>query len=99
MNTSGIEPVGFQVLVEPREVEKVTRGGVIMPDQVVEREGFARTEGIVVAKSGRAFVDRVDIPLGRRVMFDKYAATEVQGRDGKAYWLVKDEAIKAMVAE
>lgn len=99
MNWSGIHPVGYDVLVEPREVERVTKGGLHMPDETVEREGFARTEGILVAVSDRAFHELVAVPIGRRVMFNKYNATEVRGRDGKTYWLMKDNSIRAWVEE
>jgi len=98
-NASGIEPVEYNVVVEPRDLQTQTTGGVIMPDEVVEREGFARTEGVLLAKSDIAFSDLIDVPVGSRVMFNKYNATEAKGRDGRNYWIMKDKAIVAVVSE
>lgn len=104
-NTSGIHPTAYNVLVEPREVQEKTAGGLIIPDQTKEKEGFARTEGVLVEASPMAFA-WVDWPeggvkpeVGQRVMFAKYNATEVSGIDGKKYWLMKDESIVATVEE
>lgn len=105
LNTSGIHPTKYNVLVEPKEVQKATKGGLLMPDEVVEKEGFARTEGILVEASPMAFSwpdwpEGAEKPaIGQRVMFAKYNATEMKGADGKNYWLMNDEAIVAVVDE
>lgn len=95
--TSGITPVEYQVLIEPIEVQKQTRGGLYIPDQTQEREGFARTEGVLVAKSDRAFEGLVDVPVGARVMYARHTGIQTRGRDGKEYWLVRDKAVLAVV--
>jgi co-chaperonin GroES (HSP10) len=89
------------VIVLPRTVEEKTSGGIIIPDQTKEREEFARVEGILVAASPMAFQwddwpdERADEKpkVGDRVFFAKYNATELTGKDGQKYWLMKDEAV------
>jgi chaperonin GroES len=103
MNTSGIKPKEYNVLVKPDDVEKKTKGGIILADSTVEKEEFGRMEGVMVAASPLAFSyaewpDAGEIPkVGERVLFSRYQATEVQGRDGGKYWLMKDRAIAGVI--
>lgn len=102
-NTSGIRPTEYKVLVEPKEVEKTTGGGLILPDDVVEKDGFSREEGILVAAAPMAFLlDNGEIDPGRpkigeRVAFAKYNATNIRGRDGNDYWIMNDKSIMAVI--
>lgn len=99
MNGSGITPTEYNVLVLPKEVETKTKGGIILADETLEKEKFGRMEGQLVAASPLAFnydewPDGAEPPkVGDRVMFSKYNATEITGRDGKSYWLMKDRSI------
>lgn len=102
-NRSGIRPVEFNVLVMPQEVERKTKGGLILADQTVEKEEFGRKEGIIVDASPMAFAfpdwpeDHPKPKIGDRVMFSKYQAEQVQGRDGVTYWIMKDKVILAVI--
>lgn len=104
-NTSGIHPTGYKVLVEPKEVQERTAGGIILPDETKEKDGFSRTEGVLVEVSPMAFrggdwADEDQKPrVGQRVMFAKYNAVEVTGHDSKKYWLMNDDNIIATVDE
>ena len=103
MNTSGIRPMEYNVLVEPKEVEQKTKGGLILADQTREKEGFSRMEGVLVAVSPLAFnfdtwPEGAEKPKpGDRVIFAKYNASEITGQDGKAYWLMKDKSIAGVL--
>jgi co-chaperonin GroES (HSP10) len=102
-NTSGIRPLDYKILVLPQEVNRKTKGGLILADQTVEKEEFGRKEGILVAKSPMAFKnpdwpDNEPTPqVGDRVMFSKYQAEQVQGRDGATYWIMNDKSVLAMI--
>lgn len=104
-NTSGLAPMGYNVLVKPQEVAAQTKGGLYLPDEVKEREEFAQQEGILIAASPMAFSwgkwpeDRDDEKpqVGDRVFFSRYQAVEVRGRDGGKYWLMKDESIAGVM--
>lgn len=104
MNSSGMMPMEYNVLVKPKAVEEKTRGGLFLPDQVKEKDGFQRTEGKLVAVSPVAFTyatwpDGARKPqIGDLVIFSKYSATEIKGDDGADYWIMKDTAIAAVKA-
>ena len=103
MNDSGIKPMGYNVLVKPQTVEVKTKGGLLLPETVIEKDEFGRTEGVLVALSPMAFAfedwpDGADKPqIGDRVMFSRYNATETTGRDGEKYWLMKDQSIVGII--
>lgn len=104
-NTSGINPVEFKILVLPQEVEKKTKGGLILADTTVEKNEFGRMEGILVAASPMAFKFE-DWPegarspqVGDRVMFSRYNADSVQGRDGAIYWIMNDKSVMAVMEQ
>ena len=103
MNNSGIRPVEYNVLVRPVDVEQKTKGGIILPESKIEKDAFARTEGVIVAASPLAFdfaqwPDPAQKPkVGDQVIFSRYNADEVTGRDGGKYWLMKDKAIVGVI--
>jgi len=107
MNQSGIRPMEYNVIVKPDEVEATTKGGLIIPPSKIEKDEFARTEGTLVAASPMAFVhgdwptdaDHLKPRVGDRVVFSRYQATEVTGRDGAKYWLMKDRAIAGVMID
>ena len=107
MNNSGIRPQEYNVLVKPDTVEAKTKGGIIIPESKLERDEFARTEGTLIAVSPMAFAfeewpaDAADLKpkVGDRVIFSRYQATEVTGRDGAKYWLMKDKSIAGVIEE
>lgn len=105
MNNSGIRPMGYNVLVKPDEVEKTTKGGIILPEVKLEKDEFGRMEGTLVAVSPMAFSfgdwpDGEAKPApGDRVIFSRYAGSEVMGRDGSKFWLMKDESIVGVMTD
>lgn len=107
LNTSGIHPTEFFVLVFPIEPVKVTPGGVIRPDEVIEKEGFASTRGTIIECSPHAFSYRTDEEWGATpkpaagdsVLFEKHAGTRVPGKDGKEYVLLNDRLISATLED
>ena len=99
VNQSGIRPMEYNVLVSPKEVE------TILADETLEKEQFGRMEGTLVAVSPVAF-DFAEWPEGEErpkpgdhVIFSKYNATEITGRDGAKYWLMKDRSIAGVMEQ
>jgi len=58
-NTSGIEPCGNKVLVKPDEIEEFTEGGILIPDQILERHEAAAVYGVVIAIGPDCFTHTV----------------------------------------
>ena len=57
-NESGINPVGWRVLIKPQEVKEVSKGGIILTtEKSKEREQMANTTGIVVAMGDQCYAD------------------------------------------
>jgi chaperonin GroES len=104
-NPSGIQPLGYKILVLPKEVETKTKGGLLLPETKVEKEGFQRREGIIVAMSPMAFhnpdwpADAPKPQIGDRVMFARYQADEIIGRDGATYWIMNDQSVMATIED
>lgn len=105
-NPSGIQPTEYKVLIKPKEAENKSKGGILLPDDKIERDQFAQMEGELVAVSPLAFTyatqgewNGADRPKpGDRVLFAKYAGALVKGKDGVDYRLVNDKDIAAVLA-
>lgn len=103
-NTSGIVPTEFKVLILPKEVEEVTKGGIILAAQTTNAEKYATIEGEIVAISHLAFTYATEAEWdghkpkpGQRVIFAKYAGVRTKGpKDGKEYLLVNDKDVCAV---
>ena len=102
VNEAGIRPLEFRVLVKPDQTEQVTQGGIYIPDNTHEREGFAQVKGTLVAYGDSAFQDwseqeRTDLQPGARVYYSKYQGIMVNGADGDDYRLMNDKDIGAII--
>lgn len=105
-NPTGIMPTEFKVLILPKEVESISKGGIILPSQAVDAEKSATIEGEIVAVSHLAFTyataeewgDKKPKP-GQRVIFAKYAGVRHTAKDGQEYLLVNDKDVVAIIGE
>ncbi len=99
MNTSGLQPVEFKILIEPEEIEQRSSGGIVLIDKVTDREKMAQVRGKLISIGGNAFEDwngRVPV-VGDSVYFAKYAGYIIKGEDGKEYRLANDKDVSAIV--
>jgi co-chaperonin GroES (HSP10) len=109
MNTSGIHPTEYNVLVEPYIAEQKTAGGLILPEEVVDKDGKAQTRGRIVDTGPMAFAfddwpkdkDDQKPQIGQAIYFARYAAasSRITGKDDKEYWLIKDRDILATIED
>lgn len=99
MNTSGLHPVEYKILIEPEEIERTSAGGIVLVDKVTEREKMAQVRGRLIAVGGNAFEDwQNPIPqVGDIITYAKYAGLIVKGVDEKEYRLANDKDITAVV--
>jgi len=96
MNQSGINPVGWRVLIKPQEVLEKSSGGIILTTETTkDREQMANTTGVVIAMGDQCFADEPTpwCEVNDKVIFAKYAGLLYKGRDGNAYRLVNDKDI------
>jgi chaperonin GroES len=89
-----IRPLGDRVIVEPIEQEETIAGGMlVLPETAKEKP----QQGLVLAVgAGRRDEDGeripMDVEVGNRVLFAKYAGTEVK-IDGKKVLIMKESDI------
>lgn len=88
MENIKIAPLFDKIIIEPPVVEKVTAGGVILPE-VVGRE--KPMEGNVLAVGP----DVKYVKTNDRVMFSKYAGVEI-AEEGKVYLIMREEDVFAV---
>lgn len=105
-NTSGITPIGDQVVILPDKSIEKTSGGVIMPDSIRESHSLAAESGIIAAIGDGAWTWNMDRTrkfegtkpeVGQRVCFTRYSGMERIGKDGEMYRVMTDSCIGALV--
>lgn len=83
-----IRPLADRVLVLPDPAETKTASGIIIPDTAKEKPDL----GTVIAVGGKV----TDITKGDKVLYRKYAGTEVSN-EGKTYLVMKQDDVIAIV--
>jgi chaperonin GroES len=92
-----IRPLHDRLIVKRLEEEEKTKGGIIIPDTAKEKP----IEGKVIAVGqGRMNKDGKKVPMdvkkGDRILFAKYAGTEVK-IDGEEHLMMKEDDVLAII--
>ncbi|UCC87495.1 MAG: co-chaperone GroES [Anaerolineales bacterium] len=92
-----LRPLGDRVWVEPIEQEETTASGIILPETAKEKP----QEGKVLAvgpgiRNDKGERQALDVEVGDRVLFAKYAGTEIK-HDGTKYLIMRESDILARV--
>jgi chaperonin GroES len=85
------------VIIKRIEEQEQIRGGIIIPDTAKEKP----QEGEVIAVGNGKMLDngersQLDVREGDRVLFGKYAGTEVK-LDGEEYLIMREDDILAII--
>lgn len=99
LNTSGLVPVEYKVLIKLDPVEEKTTGGIILPEDTSERSQMAQTYATLIAIGGNAFEDWKDPKpkAGDKIVVDKYAGLPPKAGDiTDLYRLCQDKDICAI---
>ncbi|NDE17389.1 co-chaperone GroES [bacterium] len=88
-----IRPLQDRILVKRLESEEKTVGGIIIPDNAKEKP----MEGKVVAVGNGKLLDdgklrKPDIKVGDKILFSKYAGSEVK-IDGAEHLILREDDI------
>ena len=89
------KPLADRVLIEPKEAEKKTVGGIIIPDNAKEKP----QEGTVVAVGPGKKDEPMELKVGDVVLYGKYAGTEVNAPDGKSYMIMRKSDVMAIIGK
>ncbi len=92
-----VTPLHDRVIVKREDEEEKTKGGIIIPDTAKEKP----VEGKIVAVGEGKLQDdgkrlTLDVKEGDRVLFGKYAGTEITF-DGEEYLIMREEDIIAII--
>jgi chaperonin GroES len=92
-----IRPLQDRIIVKRIEEEEKTKGGIIIPDTAKEKP----MEGKVIAVGkGKVMEDGklhpVDVKVGDRILFGKYAGTEVK-IDGEEHLIMREDDILGVI--
>ncbi|WP_144511475.1 co-chaperone GroES [Bacillus sp. FJAT-22090] len=92
-----LRPLGDRIVIELIEVEEKTAFGIVLPDSAKEKP----QEGKVVAVSSGRVLDNgtrveLDVKEGDRIIFSKYAGTEVK-YEGNEYLILRESDVLAVI--
>ena len=87
-----VKPLADRVLVEPKEAETKTASGLFIPDTAKEKP----QAGTVVAVGPGKKDEPMELKVGDKVLYGKYAGTELNV-DGKIYIMMRHSDVMAVV--
>ena len=87
-----IRPLADRVVIEPKEAETKTAGGLYIPDTAKEKP----QQGKVVAAGSGKKDEPMEVKVGDTVLYGKYAGTEVEVA-GSKYLIVRQSDIMAII--
>jgi chaperonin GroES len=90
-------PLQDRLLVKRESGEEKTKGGIIIPDTAKEKPLEARVVAVgngKVSEDGK--VRPLDIKAGDRILFSKYAGTEIK-IDGEEHLILREEDVLGVI--
>jgi chaperonin GroES len=91
-----LKPLGNRLVVRPDEQEEITAGGIVLPETAKEKP----QKGTVLAAGPGEYDDKgnripMDVKEGDKVLFAKYAGTEIK-MDGDKLLILRESDILAI---
>ena len=92
-----LRPLHDRVIVKRMEEERMSAGGIVIPDSATEKP----IRGAVLAVGNGKILESgekrpLDVKAGDKVLFGKYAGTEVKV-DGEELLVMREEDIMAVI--
>ena len=92
-----LRPLHDRVIVKRMEEERMSAGGIVIPDSATEKP----VRGEVLAVGNGKILDNgekrpLDISAGDKILFGKYSGTEVKV-DGEELLVMREEDIMAVI--
>ncbi len=95
-NTPKIRPLGDRLVVEPKETESKTAGGIVIPDTADKDKPM---QGTVIAIGDGKWHDGKKQPLqvkiGDQILFGKYAGTSI--KLDKDYLVMREDDVMGVL--
>ena len=92
-----VRPLHDRLIVKRIEEEEKTAGGIIIPDTAKEKPQEGRVIAVGPGKVNEdGKVTPLDVHKGDRVLFSKYAGTEIQ-LEGEEHLIIREDDVLAVV--
>ncbi|GAB6154052.1 co-chaperone GroES [Desulfosporosinus burensis] len=91
-----IKPLADRVIIKALPMEEKTKSGIIMPDTAKEKPQEGEIVAVGPGKMEKGVRVALDVKAGDRVIYSKYAGTEVK-YDGQEYLILKESDILAIM--
>jgi len=91
-----IKPLGDRVVIKQLPLEEKTKSGIIMPDTAKEKPQEGEIVAVGPGKLEKTERVALDVKVGDKVIYSKYAGTEVK-YDGEEYLILKEADILAII--
>ncbi len=89
-----IRPLQDRILVKRLDEEEKTKGGIIIPDTAKEKPQEGKVVAVGKGKVGEdGKVQPLDVKKGDKVLFSKYAGTEVNIEGGEHLIIREDDVL------
>ena len=93
-----LTPLHDRILIRRIEEQESVRGGIIIPDSAKEKPQEGEVIAVGKGKSndeGKVFP--LDVKEGDRILFGKYAGTEIK-IDGEEYLIMREEEVLGILS-
>src|SRR4051812_36464132 len=98
-NSNKIRPLSDRVVVKAMDAESKTKGGIVIPDSADKDKPI---KGTVIAIGNGKYTDGklqpLQVKVGEKVLFGKYAGTSVKLEDTE-YLVMREEDIMGVLEE
>lgn len=99
MTTPAIRPLADRIVVQAKETESKTAGGIVIPDTADKDKPM---QGTVLAIGNGKFIDGqlqpLQVKVGDKVLFGKYAGTNIK-LNNTEYLIMREEDVMGVVTE
>jgi chaperonin GroES len=91
-----IKPLHDRVIVKRVAEEEKTKGGIIIPDSAKEAPAEGKVIAVGPGKREDGKLTPLDVKTGDRILFSKYAGTEVK-IEGEEHLIMREEDILGII--
>ncbi len=91
-----IKPLADRIVIKALAGEEKTKSGIVLPDTAKEKPQEGEVVAVGPGKFEKGEREPLDVKIGDRVIYSKYAGTEVK-LDGEEYLILKQSDILAIV--
>ncbi len=100
MDKHTLKPLGDRVVVEPLSQEDVTASGIFLPETAKEKP----QKGVVIsvgpgARDDKGKVTPLDVQPGDKVIFARYAGSEIKLGSGSTVLILRESDILAVLVD